>query len=147
MAMFGPAWWHHHGTKMRRDEFHPKEKLLAIVGSAATLKISKSTTKGCEHYWQIEWEVRQSLSEFSAGVVLFTNDDLSTAFGLKKVVVPSHSTHLIRRYGGDRAFQGKYFGSGDYLNIPMPGTGHDGDPNISIDIDDAIKDAIRQLLI
>jgi len=32
------------------------------------------------------------------------------------------------------------------LNIPCPGTGHDGDPNVSVYIEESIQRAIEQLL-
>lgn len=43
--------------------------------------------------------------------------------------------------------QGAFIRYGNFLNIPSPGTGHDGDPNISILIDGPIRRAVRQLLI
>jgi hypothetical protein len=53
---------------------------------------------------------------------------------------------LLDRYGGDSAAQGFYIRWRNCLNIPCPGTGHDGDPNISVTLSDDIKEAVRQLL-
>lgn len=145
LSMLGfPVWFHHHAIKMNVVALDQERKRLEIAASAAFLKISRITIE--KKAWKLEWQVRQSRSERTDGVVLFTDEQLSIAFGLTSGEVPSHSRWLIDRYGGDYAFQGNFIRWQHCLNIPCPGTGHDGDPNISIEIDEKMQEAVAVLL-
>lgn len=142
----GPIWWHCHGKKMQIKTLDLGRKFLKLAGSAAELNIEKFADF-IGDIWNVEWCILHSPIENVTGTILFTGEELRTAFGLKPVTTPSNDKHLIERFGGDRAYRGKFFGYGNHLNIPGPGTGHDGDPNISIEISDEMRDAIKQLLI
>lgn len=139
-----PDWFHHHGRKMRLTVADTTKQVVVISASAATLTISvKEVGRGDE--WFVAWEVVQSQLAKTNGRVVMSCDELSAAFG-----IADHSYRyggwVIKRFGGDSANQGQYLRYQDFLNIPCPGTGHDGDPNISVELDDEIKDAIRQLV-
>lgn len=83
----------------------------------------------------------------TTGVVFFNDKHLRSAFNLQETCqTEQHSLWLIDRFGGDCASQANYIRYKDYLNIPCPGTGHDGDPNISIMLDKDIRDAVRDML-
>ncbi len=141
-----PNWCHMHGSKMKIKEPHVSNSLLIITGSAASVKITRYGTIA-DKKWSVDWEVIQSRydNEKSSGRVIFSSDVLRAAFGLTNDSGDC-GRWLINRYGADSAEQGKFIRWRNFLNIPCPGTGYDGDPNVSIHLDDEIKDAVRQLL-
>ena len=65
--------------------------------------------------------------------------------GSRATFLPWRNTN-IERYGGTCFYQGVFLRYEYFLNIPGPGTGNDGNPNISVELDDGIKNAVRQLL-
>lgn len=150
MAYFLPDWWHRGGKQMRVEKFGPRKRSLKIGNSATWLEITAFHTEDRGNLWEIEWDILQPFyfdsHAGSRGKITFNNDQLAVAFGLKPAEIPAHSRLLTKRYGGDRAFRGKFFAVSNYLNIPMPGTGMNGDPNISIEITREIRDAVAQLM-
>ncbi|MFC1599111.1 hypothetical protein ACFL2U_03860 [Patescibacteria group bacterium] len=146
LGMFGqPNWCHHHCTKMRlnKEETDLENKKIIIEGSAAKLTITFHEEL---KRWLVSWEVIQSQNEGAKGKMFFTDDMLKAAFGLQDHLEKLGSEWLTQRYGGTIACQHRFIRWQKYLNIPCPGTGHDGDPNISIQIDQEIMDAVAALL-
>lgn len=139
-----PIWYHHHGSKMHIHEFNKDLHLLIISGSAASLKINRFVN-GEKDSWLVEWEVRQSPVEKVNGCVIFKSNELNAAFGLSEES-GEYGDWMIEKFGADSAEQKKYIRWRNFVNIPGPGTGNDGDPNISIDIDDDIRNHIRKLI-
>jgi len=145
VSMFGkPIWCHHHCGKCRLESLDLNSKRLFIVASAASLTISFNPRAKTDR-WVISWEIRHSRDESSHGTRVFSDADLASAF-LSAKQVNNWSDWVTKRYGGDSALQGGFIRWQDYLNIPCPGTGHDGDPNISIEIDGKIRTAVQALL-
>jgi hypothetical protein len=138
-----PIWCHQHGSKMQLRLFDKEVPTLVISGSAAEVTIgSREDTEG----WFVNWKVVQYQPyEVVRGCRKFSDDEIAAAFGLVDEV-SGYSEWLINRFGGDSAEQGKYIRWKTFLNIPCPGTGNDGDPNISIHLNDQIKFAVHQLL-
>ncbi len=133
---------------MRVQQLDRESKRLDIAGSAAKAVIKRASlvypgAKG----WFVDWEVVQSYpcDEVVRGRRQFNDDELTAAFGLTDNP-GEHGLWLLDRFGGDSAEQGQYIRWRNFLNIPCPGTGHDGDPNISIRLNEEIKEAVRQLL-
>ena len=139
-----PDWCHSHCAKMQQVSLDVNLHVLAIRGSAAFLRISPANLDASEG-WFVEWEITHGPWSTSSGRVIMDRNELEAAFGLSEET-GKDGNWLLERYGGDSAVQGKFMRSGNYLNIPCPGTGHDGDPNISIELSDNIRDAVRQLL-
>ena len=144
-----PAWCHHHGSKMRvipsnRDPRDPH--VLTIAGSAARVRIY-NRRMSVHDGWYIDWEVTFSQQERATGRIFFTTDVLRAAFGLSEgLTIPGGTAWLLQQFDADNAWQGRYIRKGLFLNIPCPGTGHDGDPNVSIHLDETIKAAVRKLI-
>lgn len=142
-----PSWWHHHGDKMILTQVAEDKKSFVLEGSAARLEVAYTELGDDCKGFLVSWEVRQSRSEKVNGTVFFTPETLRAAFGL----VDQHSMGqycpwLIKEYGGTVAYQRYFIRWNQYLNIPHPGTGHDGDPNISIELHQKILDAVTLLL-
>jgi hypothetical protein len=145
-----PIWWHHHGSKIRF--FGLAKECLIINANAASLTIQKASLvlpdkETLKNDWFVDWSIFQCkpLQELTSGRRWFTTEDLRNAFGIANGS-GKYGKWLIDRYGADAAEQMKYIRWGNYLNIPCPGTGNDGDPNISIEIDDEIKSAVTRLI-
>lgn len=139
-----PVWCHHHCTKMRASQFNKILHLLVIEGSAAIVRITRRAITADEG-WFVDWEIVQTQQEKVRGRVIFTSDELRAAFGLSENS-GRFGGWLIEQFGADCAEQGKYIRWKNFLNIPCPGTGHDGDPNVSIRLNEEIQDTVRQLL-
>ena len=146
MATVGPVWWHHHGIKMVVQDFQKQNHMLVIGGSAAFVSIHLVQLSIGER-WRVEWEVVYSRTERVRGYIFFTADELRAAFGLvTELKTNTADGTFLGRPGVDFAVQGKFARRGNYLNIPCTGTGHDGDPNVSIEVTEEMQLALRQLL-
>ena len=95
--------------------------------------------------WYLEWVIIHSSQERVDGKVMMSTDALKSAFVFADTTSRG-SRWLIERYGGEVAEQGKFIRWKNFLNIPGPGTGQDGDPNISIFLDDVIKNSVFNLI-
>jgi hypothetical protein len=114
---------------------------LVIANNAAEVIIQRGTVG-----WAVHWKVKFSFREYAEGEINLEYSELQEAFGLGRNFTYADSLWLIERYGASVAAQGKYIRWEQWLNIPGPGTGNDGSPNVSIEIDDAIKGAVREIL-
>ena len=135
----GPIWWHHHGDKMGLIPQKNYQTSLVINNHAARLIIERRQTD-----WRVLWQINHGENGSASGYAIFSKDDILQAFGLSSEI-GIYGQWLIDRYGGTTAAQFKYIRYLDWLNIPCPGTGNDGDPNISLCIDSKIKNTIKQL--
>jgi len=146
-----PIWWHQHGDKMRLNPWDQNpEKVIIRNGTVASLIID-GNVNASEQYLKdslsLEWFVRSSKNEYSTGKRLMAPEIVRAAFGIGTFPEKRLSKWLLERFGGDSAHQGSFIRWQEYLNIPSPGTGHDHDPNISILIDDDMREAVNRLLI
>ena len=86
---FSPAWWHHHGTKMKLVDLGKKIKIigfkikrlkfLSLKGSAASLTITQVPSGG----WYVDWEVIHSRTSKVNGRTYMDDSNLENAFGLE----------------------------------------------------------------
>lgn len=149
-GMGHPIWWHHHGWKMMLKRIDLRNRVV-VIGSrqAAVVRITPKADSLNEG-WYVEWEIKFARDSSVHGNVWMSSQNLECAFGLSdsedKKYHECYRNWLISRFGADCACQGQFIRYGNFLNIPGPGTSNDGDPNVSIDLDDEIKDAVRQLL-
>jgi len=143
----GPVWWHTRGLKMHLKECDENRKHIVIEGSAAKVTIDRVNIDRIVG-WFVEWRVVNCfpIKEQTDGRVMMSYSELAAAFGLNNDYVVQGSDWLIDQYGGTVASQGKFIRYQKYLNIPCPGTGHDGDPNVSIELKEEIKEAVGSVL-
>ena len=136
-----PNWFHMHGTKMRLQKDECIEgRLVVIKGSAAEVRIIASPIEG---WFIVEWRLDHPLHTETSGRAFFDDSELAAAFGLLDNF--GSSEWLIDRFGGTVAKKCKFIRWKDFLNIAGPGTGLGGDPNVSIRLNEEIKNAIRGL--
>ena len=154
MGAFGPVWWHHHGIKMDHPTYVRLSRgavVMRIEASAAELTVRGTCQLEdgkVKRIWNIEWRVVQSYPGAfgTTGRTRLNDQGLARAFGLDDSVDPYGGEALVQKYGATTAKQGGFIRLAEYLNIPCPGTGNDGDPNISLWISDEIKQAVTQML-
>ena len=156
-----PIWWNKHGWKMRVRECYTRPRYssltkgddtkpnhLMIKGDAATVTIDEDYLR--PGYF-IEWEIMRDFSFKlqTGGRIHLSAWDLARAFGLNDTNDPEGSWYwdwLVRDYGATTGLQGYYVRDRNYLNIPCPGTGRDGDPNVSIRLSKEIKEAVKSII-
>lgn len=145
---YHPDLAHSHGTKIRLKDINKATGIIHLASSAAFLTIERiySDCKFTSTYL-ISWKIINSQSEQITGKILMDEKHLKLAFGLDDDYEELGSWWLIEIYGGTVAYQGCYIRWKNWLNIPCPGTGHDGDPNITIEIDNGIKNAVKKLIL
>jgi len=144
MAEFGPIWWVSHGTKMRVVEDECGKNVLVIRGSAAEVKITKMP--GTDSGWLIEYRIDHGGYCQSNGQVWMNESELAAAFRLRDDHENS-KLWLIRRYGGTVAIQRLFIRYREFLNIPGPGTGYQGDSNVSIKLYPETILAVHKLIL
>ena len=137
-----PVWWHHHGSKFRldKDKTSLDELIIVLQASAASVTIQGDGSD----YWQVSWTVITYGA--TNGSTLMRDHELLATFTDAHIPTDELSQWLISRYGGDYAIHGKCIRWKNFLNIPCPGTGHDGDPNVSILLNDEISQVVKELL-
>lgn len=137
-----PIWYCGKGSRMFVASFDKSNNILTLGhDKIAHLTIRLHNTEG----WLLSWYIRHSIETEVRGCTWMSDDELKAAFGITDETSLSDDRLKIR-FGADSVVHGRYIRWQKYLNIPGPGTGHAGDPNISIEIDESIKSAVRQLL-
>ncbi len=150
-AFLGTAWqqwWNTNGSFMGVEKFDPKKKELVIgSGSIAHLTIKPSSRDGL---WAVQWYILHKYyggddrNDEVRGQVHMNGTELRAAFGLPGGVIGNGK--LAKHFGADVMVQGLFIRQSHYLNIPMPGSTLQGDPNISIFVHPEIKVAVEKLL-
>ncbi|MDO8469869.1 MAG: hypothetical protein Q7S84_02495 [bacterium] len=135
-----PEWCHHHGSKMRLAAKSITRDFVMLQGSAAEVRIQRFSAG-----WIVRWRIIQDRVSGVQGTVFFSDEHLRHAFCGDDHPFDFGGS-IAKEYGATTGFQGVFIREGRYLNIPGPGTGHDGDPNVSIHLDDDTMKAVRRLL-
>lgn len=137
-----PSWFHKGGLNEMDMKIFQNRRLVIVSNNMARLIIKPAESVPG---WMVKWEVGWSPQTKAWGWRNFTDQELAAAFGL--IDDEGKSGYSLRhKYLLNSAEEGKYGRSGKYLNIPYPGHGHDGDPNISVYITEEIHKAIAAIL-
>lgn len=139
-----PKWFHHHGFKLSlggepiiQATFGNE---VVVNSNVAHLQIGPSMTRGI---YQVLWCIAFSSNESVQGKICLTRNELKGAFLL---LDSGEKSVFAELFDADAGVQGHYIRKGKWLNIPAPGNGFDGDPNISVFVSDEIKEAVRKLI-
>lgn len=152
-----PNWWHEGGVKLQ-----PAHCTLIPHDSTPTFQLKFSsdwysdrvnltvqTVVGVGDDWGVTWRVRHDRyypgAPHAEGLTHFNDLGFAEAFGLTDNFPPFQGldAELVARYSVTVARAGKFIRAGNFLNIPGPGTGLDGDSNLSIYLSDDVKDAAK----
>lgn len=139
-----PDWWHSHGMKLHLNRAETNLEQVTLGSSTTRLIISRNEDS-LNLPWNIQWAVLHFYGETAAGNRKVNHETLLTAFGFNNGT-PQGSEWLINKYGGTCAEQGAFLRYKQFLNIPCPGTGNDGDPNLSLFLDTNIQQAVLNLM-
>jgi hypothetical protein len=136
-----PDWFHHHGLKMgiKGKPLCPGLQEEVVIGTnVAELKIRPGVILG---EYRLSWKIITDSGSVE-GEIALTKGSLANAFALlyPGKILKEEVTHEEVRV------QGTFVRRGRFLNIPMPGTGLDGDPNVSIFITKEIQQFVSELL-
>jgi len=138
----GPIWWHHHGIKVGMLQRKKREDPLEFTSGAASLKIVRDAGRG----YLATWRIIHGPSSSVTGSVFFSEKELKQAFGVTDDIVWQSEAGLIEQYGATTASAGVFIRFQKWLNIPCPGTGKDGDPNLSMKISEKIKKEVQRFM-
>jgi hypothetical protein len=134
-----PSWFcaGHKFTIQIEDE---KNHLLSLRNGSAHLSIMPAGDAG----WLMKYHNNLSaesdgLSSFLEGRVYLDTSAIRSVFGLP----PQNRTE---EHQDEARIRSQFIRSGNFLNVPGPGSGQEGDANISIYITQEIKDAVMRLL-
>lgn len=137
-----PPWQVYKGYKLNLLE---TESGIKLKSSAAELRINFIANRSYAP-WRVWWSMSHDCGR-DTGYRYLTEEEMRRAFGLQdglgqfgRALADRTSTAV------DAAEQSKFVRAKDWLNISHPGTGLQGDPNISIELDTDIKIAVRTLL-
>lgn len=133
-------WWSSKGVHMHPDEVDARAYSLRI----AHLTVAELTIrfKGGNR-WMVDWSLKHADGHCS-GAVMMNAHDVRAAFGLLDATTYRSGGDV--RVNAEMWSQGQFVRSGHYLNIPCAGRNVQGDPNISIEVTDQIRDRVQQLL-
>lgn len=145
-----PIWYNEQGRNMAQQQPN------AIQGGQSDLLFGKGVTAmlsirqiGRRPHYAVGWRVHHAGGlemPHTGGKIECSAGELRCIFGLDDNINDESGLWFIGRYGGTVAVQGKFLRWGPYLNIPGPGTGRNGDPNISVYVSNEIKQAVQSML-
>jgi len=129
-----PDWFNAHGFRVYlggNPIYHPTYENEVLAGSKTSqIQIRPSLEKG---KYKVLWLLIFSEKDFVHGEITLPAHEVRDAFCVCQNILESK-------------VQGHYIRRGRFLNIPMSGTGADGDPNISIFVSDEIREAATRLV-
>jgi hypothetical protein len=143
-----PQWWHPHGRKIdvKGSDLSSIDRFV-ILGSNTTEVSVKPVHKSYRSdSWLLEWKITHGSSTEgeSSGFRIMNTKELFAAFGLNNFIGDDPSFNKF--HGAHSAKPGVYARVGRHLNIPCPGSASDGDPNISIWVEETIQTEIFELV-
>jgi len=141
-----PEWWNPNGYKMKLVDPNRTQTRLLIKGGGASFFIRRRRLPlYLDKQWLVNWRIHFSTMDRVSGQIAMDRLTLERAFGLQNGT-DENSAWLLTRYKADSVKQGCFIRQGKFLNIPGPGTGVDGDVNVSLRLDPEIKIAVKEFL-
>lgn len=152
-----PDWWNHKGRYVYASKVSNqglKRQALVLLSQGIWVWIEGTTfggSRGPEKGWIIRWRITLSQREEFSGSIVVSMATLKSMFGLQLDIKEKNSLFsvppwMVQSYGAENGRAGQFIRQGRFLNIPHPGTGHDGDPNVSILVDNTIQEAVLELV-
>jgi hypothetical protein len=145
-ANIRPAWWSEMGRKAHVSGMPNGVNLTITTNSAHFILSRRPEGDLWKNEWNGEWIIHVSEKEEIRGNRFFSPDELKAAFGVSGWTSVAEDIDGCMRFGADIFVPGKFILKDAYLNIPCPGTGCKGDPNMSILVDGEIRASVAHLL-
>lgn len=140
-----PKWVHPHSVKVEFD----KDKSVRTRTIRFESKVVSVTISRLRPYsWHVAYRIAQPWGFTESSVSLHTAE-LLCALNIDDsagIAGTEESKWWQTAYGSDVCVPGKFIRQGNWLNIPCPGTGVDGDPNLSIFLDEGDKKHFRNII-
>lgn len=140
-----PIWWYHHGFKLMVTNCDIPNRCVVFATNTASIRFTQRAMT-VDEGWFVDWMIRYGQQDQMSGRIVLSTRDLLIAFDLEVPKEAESDSVLTRRFDAEVARQGRYIRTGPFLNIPGPGTGSDGDPNMSIYLEKSIRVAMDKLL-
>lgn len=138
MSQTHPSWYHCNGGKISQIGINsansPTRKVLVLGSNSIGIKIYRDH-QGTGYLITYEIHHRNDIPT-TWGKISMSEIEIQKAFGLSGECDGEDEQQI----------PGKYIKHGSYLNIPGSGTGKDGDPNVSIYLDEALVSNVRAFL-
>ena len=137
-----PAWFHLRGGKMRIIQ-RIRDQVLFLKASSASLKIER-VDEAKDDLWYVIWDITHADGQVH-GHVRMSRDELLYAFDISESKSRSYDQEEWHEQIRADVVEAKFIRYWRFLNIPGAGSGKDGDPNISVLLDEDIRAAMREL--
>ncbi len=139
-----PDWHHPKSWKVQLEK--ADAAYIVITAPAARLTIVELIDAESINKWIVRWEIFSKGEQSQRGEIVMNARQLCAAFALTEKWEDSDQW-WTGAYQEIASAEGMYFRYDRWLNIPGPGTGKDGDPNISICLDAEMKKAITYMIL
>lgn len=144
-----PKWFNAHGLKMflSRDHIVQDTQPWEVLIGNEVARIQIRHTSNFEAY-KIFWSILLGFRQYVEGELRLSEAELKDAFNLGRGrnITNELALDFLSEFDGDAGVQGHYIRKGQFLNVPMPGTGLGGDPNVSVYVSEEIQKAVRKLI-
>lgn len=136
-----PGWHHPSSGKMQVEKADSSQVVISAPKACLTIT---EIPQGPDFIWTVKWEIFFTIEHGVRNEVVMSAQELCAAFALNENE-DDYDDWLedLPRV----SVAGKFFREGPFLNIPHPGIGKDGDPNISVLITGEIKKAVTGLVL
>lgn len=134
-----PSWWHHCGGQLRLAA--ATDDRLTLVSPHASLQVHRD-----DQSFLVTWEIRPtgSVDPYVERTIHVSPAVLGMMFKIDEDRHEEylwHGQHLVTEYSEQHFVRWHR-----YLNLIYPGSGQDGDPNLSVYLFDSIRQAAAALV-
>jgi len=136
-----PHWWVSHGGKMevkRRSNLR-----LLLKSSTSELELSRDDGSGT---FTVFYRLHHGSGSTEHQINGLHETEVKEMFALENGGRSDYQIFAPLTTYADAALPGAYCRQAGYLNIPHPGAGKQGDPNLSVHITEEIRTAVQDFL-
>ena len=142
-----PIWWNRSGKGTYVVKGNIGGRSITVTNGVGHLIIYKPVV-GTKKTYTVRWMIfGKGGKEVNAvdGYRQFTKEQILTAFGVSQGN-PITDTVFAEKHDAVCGIPGLFIRKLGYLNVPCPGTGIDGDPNLSAFISLSVGEDVRRFL-
>lgn len=136
-----PHWWHGRGKTVYDAGNRRDRSIVTLTSKSCHLKIQRTG----ENEWIVSVYMHYPGKNRTTHERYFNAVELATAFDTPRDLSVGNGLYAFRRRA-NFGVEGLFIRRGNFLNIPCPGSGVDGDPNMSIRLTAHIREKIGRFL-